>query len=146
MRQIKFRGKRIDNGVWVYGNLIILPDKALIAVHTGNDNSLGEHTYKTYAVDPATVGQFTGCTAQRTLVAVWDEIYEGDICSVTIFRFNQHQSYYECSVECFDGCFYFVNKEKGVFISFGNIYGLGIEVIGNIHEYDKIKYGDQLGR
>ena len=59
MREIKFRGKRTDNGEWVYGGYAYCAkdDTHWIAV-IGVDHisHIGRHKQ----VDPATVGQFTG--------------------------------------------------------------------------------------
>lgn len=65
MRKIKFRGRRVDNGEWVdgdlitgvgpkYGKMYILPRVLNLAYLKGCDPLDG------YKVDPATVGQFTG--------------------------------------------------------------------------------------
>lgn len=54
MREILFRGKRKDNGEWVYG---YLADDDLIAVW---DKTKGTYGYEQYPVDPETVGEFTG--------------------------------------------------------------------------------------
>ena len=70
-REILFRGKRVDNGEWIYGYLI------------GNNVIVGEvvdfdddyfNTEFWYKVDPETVGQFTGMEDSLTL-----QIFESDI-------------------------------------------------------------------
>lgn len=71
MRDIKFRGKRVEDGAWVYGSLSIHPDACFIS----NQNAKAEDSYAfTYEVDPSTVGQYTGHHYENG-----DEVYEGDI-------------------------------------------------------------------
>jgi uncharacterized phage protein (TIGR01671 family) len=57
MREIKFRGKRKDNGEWVYGNLAIDFDGNCI-IFTGDIADYYAQTL--YEVIPESVGQFTG--------------------------------------------------------------------------------------
>jgi len=52
MREILFRGKRVDNGEWIYGDLRHWP--------SGNVGIHSEELHHTYYVDPESVGQFTG--------------------------------------------------------------------------------------
>jgi hypothetical protein len=67
MRDYKFRGKRIDNGDWVYGSLLIdNPQSKTYIV----DNEIGALV----DVIPETIGQFTGLTDEYK-----HELYDGDI-------------------------------------------------------------------
>ena len=70
-RTIKFRGKRLDNGEWVYGDLEYNRAKNIARIHTYDED--GEYLIQ-HSVDPATVGQFTGLLNKNG-----KEIYEGDI-------------------------------------------------------------------
>lgn len=136
MREILFRGKRIDNGEWVEGYLTIC-DEGYFILGVEKIQCLsfefvpkGQYVFAPFVeVDPETVGQFTGFTAKGK------KIFEGDIVVICYEtdgeEFSEtkrvHYDEKECCwypmrwQECCEHCDHYTEVKS-------------IEVIGNIHD------------
>lgn len=98
MREIKFRGKRIDNGEWVCGYLCYLSYKAYIkddSDKTTNPRRIDGTTadIRMVEADPATVGQYTGLKDSKRTEEYPEgqEIYEGDIIKAVALANDHNQ-------------------------------------------------------
>ena len=155
MREILFRGKRKDNGEWVYGNFVrgCVDDFAYI-VEFGNKELCRNYV----EVNPSTVGQYTGLKDKNGT-----KIFEGDVVKTQPFYdrpysdkrkskefigvvkyktkiFNGNKYY---SKQCYNGEWglkFYEDFGKYTHYSWGELWNC--KVIGNIHDNPEILKGE----
>ena len=138
MREILFRGKRLDNGEWVYGSFCMDAREQFNGL-CGVDGFIrlydkAKGKMQTYEVDRETVGQYTGLKDKNG-----KRIFEGDIVEGADFT-AEDGGYGVVSFD--DGAFEIIgNNCCGTFHE--NYWGRDFEVIGNVHDNPELLKGGE---
>ena len=159
MREILFRGKRIDNGEWVSsGNLIrfnpengedlvFIPalNEPCSCVHDEKDNIIAFEKGMFYKVDTKTVGQYTGLKDKNG-----KRIFEGDIVESIYTKkpyavcFGEY-TYIDGYEDEQSACGWYDTEKCGYATAFG-IPDTWAIVIGNIHDNPEFLEVDHADR
>lgn len=144
MREILFRGKRVDNGEWAYGyyaeshrsmNSKIKPHKAWIVESFASNGGWLTPMIRR-AIYDETVGQYTGLKDVHGT-----RIFEGDVCKAYICKAADTVEKEVVGVICFeDGTFEFKCEHENIYL-----YPLidVLEVIGNVYDNQEILKGER---
>ena len=136
MREIIFRGRRIDNSEFVYGYLWT-KDNCTAGRRTLIMDSIG----KNYEVDPETVGMFAGVTDINSKNAYCDDIlsYKGII---GVVKYGIYENSTDDNKGGHLGFYVFFKEEQ--FYRKDIVYWLGKgEIVGNIHEHKHLLDGGE---
>lgn len=117
MREILFRGKRLDNGEWVDGNLFLSDTDGRAYILAGSRIVTIE-----WEADPSTVGQFTGLLDKNG-----ECIFEGDVLTV-----DGEDGFFVLEFQ--EDTARFVMSGDSIVVDFDNFWSYEVEVVGNIHD------------
>ena len=133
MREILFRGKRIDNGEWIEGCLLNVTLGGKTARLIFGDNFIrAKNDVKALShamVDPETVGQFTGLTDKNG-----KKIFEGDIVTAKDEIWGSPFCYSITGKIVYDEASFFIEPKDVMETQYIFNECAVYEVIGNIHD------------
>lgn len=165
MREILFRGKRLDNGEWIEGHLIQYEDgrARICESHTEifcYEKDLSIIQTVAHEVDPSTIGQYTGLKDKNG-----ERIFEGDIVRYT-FDSPDDPTATENGLKVRTGRIFWsdwrasfavtagrnlsaaINNDVAVYVRGRQVYEYvrganTVEVIGNVHDNPELLKGGE---
>ena len=140
MREILFRGKRTDNGEWVYGYYTkaryYLNEKEMHVIFAPDGEAFPRCEFSDYEeVDPETVCQFTGLYDKNGR-----KIFEGDIIKCKVHEMNGYRV--RRGVVEYHGVGFIMNLDPNSWYDQKNI-SFDCEVIGNIYDNPELLEGGE---
>lgn len=131
MREILFRGKRVDNGEWIEGSLVIGNNYNFIITDEDYQDVVASQSTLVCSSHPIekdnkTIGQYTGLTDKNG-----KKIFESDIVRITT-GIKGYESTYHSAIQKVR----YETDECGIalFYPFDNSDMVEVEVIGNIYD------------
>ena len=146
MREIIFRGKRVDNGEWIYG--VPITDKATgdayIITSTAGAylrSEINNMCATGFRAIPETVGRYTGLTDKNGT-----RIFEGDIVKITGFHTTAIAAvkYGSPSEESTSWGWYFDDNDGHTYFLMSKAFcrDYNAIIIGNIHDNPELLKGE----
>ena len=125
MREILFRGKRVDNGEWAYGMPCATEESGIFSIQTLVGGI--------FDIIPETVGQYTGLTDKNG-----KKIFEGDIVKNEYEKghYQYFKIFYCDRTHMWQG-----ENKYGMLSKVYQMLGT-LEVIGNIHDNPELLKGE----
>ena len=140
MREILFRGKTLDNSMWVIGNFVQFGDRCYIfiscEVYRGVDDNGLVNGCRMVKVIPETVGQYIGADDMHG-----KRIFEGDIIHCDLYGMR-NETY---TIDFGETSFSYTDSRQCLPIDC-NEYGISVgdfEIIGNIYDNPELLKGEK---
>ena len=142
MREILFRGKRIDTNEWVFGYPVRGVDCCHVAWMMYISAANPDENNRTVFIDEATLGIWTGLQDENE-----KKIFHGDIGVLTVFDHNGYDYQYNVEAIFDDACGLCFNEVPlGGFWSYGyDVFDIEsqFEIIGNRWDNPELLEGDK---